>query len=53
MYLKSNKKEECCGCTACEQVCPVNAISMNSDKEGFKYPIINEHVCVNCNKLPV
>ncbi len=50
MYLKSNKKEECCGCTACEQVCPVNAISMNSDKEGFKYPIINEHVCVNCNK---
>lgn len=43
-------KENCCGCTACYSVCPVNAISMTADSEGFLYPEINEKKCISCNK---
>lgn len=48
MYLKTLDKYECCGCTACEQVCAKGAISMVQDKEGFSYPVINKDLCVNC-----
>lgn len=43
-----NRKEECCGCTACFAVCPKNAINMCPDSEGFYYPIICEKKCVRC-----
>lgn len=43
-------KSDCCGCTACYSVCPVNAIRMTSDDEGFQYPVIDQHICVNCKK---
>lgn len=43
-----NRKEECCGCTACYAICPKNAISMQPDEEGFLYPIINHELCVRC-----
>jgi len=43
-----NKKEECCGCTACYAICPRGAISMEEDEEGFEYPVINENVCIKC-----
>lgn len=42
------RKEECCGCTACYAICPKNAISMQPDEEGFLYPIIDEGKCVRC-----
>lgn len=48
MYLKTLDKYECCGCTACEQVCAKGAISMVQDNEGFSYPVINKNLCVNC-----
>lgn len=41
-------KSECCGCTACVSVCPVGAISIQNDKEGFAYPSINEEKCIKC-----
>lgn len=41
-------KSECCGCTACESICPVNAIEMIYDEEGFKYPYVNENKCIDC-----
>lgn len=31
LYLK---KEDCCGCGACVDICPVHAIRMNRDEEG-------------------
>lgn len=40
--------EECCGCGACYNSCPVNAISILQDKEGFLYPIVDESICTNC-----
>lgn len=43
-----NKKEECCGCTACYAVCTQNAIHMVKDEEGFEYPKIDEQQCVRC-----
>ena len=41
-------REECCGCTACKNICPVNAIEMSGDKEGFLYPTINKEKCIKC-----
>lgn len=44
-----NRKEECCGCTACYAICPKAAISMVEDEEGFEYPVIDDETkCVRC-----
>ena len=48
-----NHKSECCGCTACQQICPVQCIVMTSDEEGFLYPKINEGQCIGCRKCEV
>lgn len=42
------RKEDCCGCTACYAVCPQNAIYLSEDDEGFEYPYINENKCISC-----
>lgn len=41
-------KKDCCGCTACFNMCPKKAISMISDNEGFLYPSVNLKECVDC-----
>lgn len=41
-------KEDCCGCWGCYNACPRTAIEMIEDKEGFKYPIINNDICIEC-----
>lgn len=43
-----NQKKECCGCTACQHICPVSAINMEVDLEGFLYPNIDQSTCINC-----
>ena len=43
------QKENCCGCYSCSNACPVSAITMHEDKEGFFYPIIQKDLCVGCN----
>lgn len=50
MYFNDKSKENCCGCKACGDVCPVNAIEFIEDNEGFWYPHINDAVCINCKK---
>lgn len=38
----------CTGCFACLNVCPVNAIAVSKDTNGFLMPIIDNNRCVNC-----
>lgn len=45
-----NIDSECTGCSACYNVCPVDAISMKFNFEGFSYPYIDDSLCVNCAK---
>lgn len=42
------KKENCYGCSACQQICPKQCIEMTEDTEGFLYPSINKEQCVDC-----
>ena len=49
-FLENGQKETCNGCGICVYVCPVGAISMLEDKEGFLYPYINKEKCIGCNK---
>lgn len=46
--IQINDKSQCCGCNACGDVCPQNAISFKIDFEGFWYPSVNLDKCVNC-----
>ena len=41
-------KTQCCGCGACEQICPKHCIKMIVDEEGFWYPKVNETECTKC-----
>ena len=38
---------DCTGCTACKAACPVHCITMETDDEGFWYPVSSE-ACINC-----
>lgn len=40
--------DNCCGCTACVNICPKAAIRMIPDAEGFVYPDVNDALCVSC-----
>lgn len=42
------EKDKCCGCNACYNICPKNAIKMKVDEKGFKYPFVNKDKCINC-----
>lgn len=46
--IRIDKKENCCGCTACAAICPKNCIEMKEDREGFRYPEVDEQACVEC-----
>lgn len=39
---------ECTGCSACVAACPVGAIAMEDDFEGFTFPRVNLDACVSC-----
>ena len=41
-------KRNCCGCTACANICAHGAISMESDALGFYYPVVSINKCVDC-----
>ena len=42
-------KDKCCGCTACFNVCPKNAITIQENGGGgYSYPAINPELCINC-----
>ncbi len=52
------EREQCCGCTACMNVCPKQCIKMENDKYGFAYPVVwKSSECIQCgactNRCPV
>lgn len=48
--LEIGNSELCNGCHACYSVCPVSAIEMVADNEGFLRPYIDKNRCINCYK---
>ena len=49
MIIKDIEKTTCTGCSACKDICPVNAIEIISDVEGFYIPNIISEKCIECN----
>lgn len=50
MYFESNHHNECCGCFACADICPTDAITTNDIHNGFYYPSIDYDKCIHCKK---
>lgn len=46
--IKIVDKSKCSGCYACKSICPQQCISMESDEEGFWYPVVDTDKCINC-----
>lgn len=46
----SSDETSCCGCAACYSICPTGAIYMLADKKGFRYPHIDEEMCIRCQR---
>lgn len=46
--IKIDNAGNCCGCTACANICPHNAITMQPDALGFMYPVTDESRCTGC-----
>ena len=47
MFLMQSK-DKCCGCMACMNVCPVDAIAEREDENGFVYPEVDKDKCIDC-----
>ena len=47
--IKIQKTTDCCGCSACAEICPKQCISLDVDYEGFWYPQINSSICIDCH----
>lgn len=41
-------KTVCCGCNACGDICPKDAITFKTDLEGFWYPEVDRNLCIEC-----
>lgn len=47
--IASLSAEQCCGCSACHDKCPVNAITMSEDNNGNRRPFIDNEKCITCS----
>ena len=48
--IKFDFDTECCGCTSCANSCPVGAIEMKTNENGFLTPFVDESICIQCGK---
>ena len=46
MHIGEN--QHCCGCGACQGICPVHAVKMKNDREGFIRAYVAEEKCISC-----
>lgn len=50
VFDKHMGKIICTGCSACQNICPCNAIEMRADViEGYK-PFVTKNMCIDCGK---
>lgn len=47
--IQISSKQNCSGCHACYNVCPIQCISMDEDREGFLYPRVFKDKCMKCS----
>lgn len=47
--IEIQKKEDCCGCNACGDICSKGSITFKTDNEGFWYPEVNKETCIDCH----
>lgn len=47
--IKISRKEDCCGCAVCADICPKNCITMKPDEKGFLYPEADAEKCIECH----
>lgn len=50
MIIQFKEKKDCCGCAACMNICPKQAITMKPDADGFVFPKIDHDLCIECGK---
>ena len=48
MIGKEIANEQCTGCAACAAICPVEAIILTENENGFREPIVKAKTCINC-----
>ncbi|MGN1253097.1 MAG: polysaccharide pyruvyl transferase family protein [Prevotella sp.] len=48
-YLNLHNKEFCTGCSACVEKCPVSALKLGRDDQGYYVSHFNPDACINCN----
>lgn len=46
--INIQNKVDCCGCNACGDACPKQAITFKTDNEGFWYPEVDMEKCIDC-----
>lgn len=51
--MRVKADDRCTGCSACASACPKKCIKMESDRNGFLYPVIDDAACVNCGKCAI
>lgn len=44
-----SEERVCCGCSACEDVCPKKSISMIEGSLGHLFPIVDNSTCIDCD----
>lgn len=47
-FVITKENADCCGCGACVNVCPKKCIVMQEDNNGFRYPKIDDKICIKC-----
>lgn len=45
-----NCKNDCTGCGACVNICPLHCIIIGLNDDGFRVPVIDTAKCINCGK---
>lgn len=48
--MKCALDKQCCGCSACQSVCPVQAVRLVSNQKGFLVPNVNTETCIGCGQ---